>query len=239
MTTDGQYGAPIWTPDGKRLVFNSTNLFWKAADGSGATERLTTSEYQQRAASWSPDGKTLAFVQEEPTAGDDIWTLSLADRDRTPRPFVRTAAQEQAPDFSPDGRWLAYASNESGHFEVYVQPYPGPGERHQVSAQGGTQPTWARNGRELFYTLPTIETIGRTGKMMVVDVTTTPTFSAGVPQPLKSVVRLSQPFRGYDVAADGQRFITTQEKESSEPPPAQMILVQNWFEELKRRVPTK
>jgi Tol biopolymer transport system component len=240
LTTEGQNAHPIWTPDGDRLVFDSTtagafNVFWKPADGSGAAERLMTSESRQEPGSWSPD-KTLAFSQSDPTTNWDIWTL--ADHDRTPRPFVGTAANEAWPDFSPDGRWLAYASDDSGRYEIYVQPYPGPGPRHPISAHGGTQPAWARNGRELFYTVP--DPNATTGKMMVVDVALTPTFSVGVPGPLESVVQVGTPTRGYDVSQDGRRFITVRETERSpEPPPAEMVLVQHWVEELKRRAPTK
>jgi hypothetical protein len=242
LTTEGQNAHPIWTPD--RLIFDSTtagapNVFWKPADGSGAAERLTTSEDVQAPGSWSRDTQTLAFVQINPTTKFDIWTLSLTDHDRTPRPFLRTAANERWPAFSPDGRWLAYASDESGRDEVYVQPYPGPGPRHPISARGGTQPVWARNGRELFYTVP--DPNAATGKMMAVDVALTPTLIAGVPRPLESVVQISSPTGGYDVSPDGRRFITVRENaaRSPEPPPAQMILVQHWVEELKRRVPTK
>jgi eukaryotic-like serine/threonine-protein kinase len=182
----------------------------------------------------------LAFSQSDPTTNYDIWTLSLTDHDRTPRPFLRTAANESWPDFSPDGRWLAYASDESGRHEVYVQPYPSPGPRHQISARGGTQPAWARNGQELFYPVP--DPNATSSKMMAVDVALTPTLTGGVPRPLEnvSVVEIGSITRGYDVSPDGRRFITVRETERSpEPPPAQTILVQHWVEELKRRVPTK
>jgi Tol biopolymer transport system component len=182
----------------------------------------------------------LAFFQRAPATGADIWMLSLGDPDRTTRPFVQTAANERWPEFSPDGRWVAYASDESGRDEVYVQPYPGPGSRHPISAGGGAQPAWARNGRELFFTVPDATVASDLNKVMVVDVTTTPTFKAGVPRPLESVVHFTNPIRAYDVSADGQRFITVRDNDRpSEPPPAQMILVQNWLEELKQRVPTR
>jgi Tol biopolymer transport system component len=240
LTTEGQNLQPIWTPDGQQLTFNSTtagptNLFWERADGSGAAQRLTTSEYSQWPGSWSRDKQTLAFVQIDPTTKYDIWTLSP---DHTPQPLLNSAANESGPDFSPDGRWLAYASDQSGRDEVYVQPYPGPGPRLPISAQGGTQPAWARSGRELFYTVP--DPNATTGKMMAVDVALTPTFTPGVPRPLESVVEITTPTRGYDVSPDGRRFITTRDTERvTDPPPAQMILVQHWVEELKRRVPTK
>src|SRR5262249_47795158 len=104
---------PVWTPDGKRLIFSGPRgLFWKPSDGSGPEERLTTSEYAQFAESWSADGKTLAVMQGSgpvtPSGPDDIWVLSFSGSDRTARPFVNTAAVERWPDFSPDGGWIAY-----------------------------------------------------------------------------------------------------------------------------------
>src|SRR4030095_16058896 len=158
VTVDGQSGYGIFSPDGKRVVFRSgaaggeDNLYWKASDGSGVAERLTTSTRSQTPASWSPDGTTLAFVEEGDSTGFfqfDIRVLSIADRKT--RAVIHTAANEMTPEFSPDGRWLAYVSNESQRNEVYVQPYPGPGERHQISNNGGEQPAWSGNGRELFY----------------------------------------------------------------------------------------
>ena len=160
VTLDGQSGYGIFSPDGKRIVFRSgaaggeDNLYWRAADGSGDVERLTTSARSQTPGSWSPDGTTLAFVEEGDSTGTgffqfDIWALSIGDRKT--RALIHTAANEMTPEFSPDGRWLAYVSNESGRNEVYVQPYPGPGERHLISTNGGEQPAWSANGRELFY----------------------------------------------------------------------------------------
>ncbi len=161
VTVDGRSTYGIFAPDGKRIVFRSgaaggeDNLYWKAADGSGSVERLTTSARSQTPASWSPDGTTLAFVEEGDSHGQsqifqfDIWVLSIGDRKT--RALIQTAANETSPEFSPDGRWLAYVSNESGRHEVYVQPYPGPGERHLISTNGGEQPAWSGNGRELFY----------------------------------------------------------------------------------------
>src|SRR5262249_55105967 len=104
---------PVWTPDGKRLIFSGPQgLFWKPSDGSAPEERLTTSEYAQMAESWSADGKTLAFTQNPgPGLSGDIWVLSFSGSDTTARPFVNTAAKELWPDFSPDGRWIAYTSD--------------------------------------------------------------------------------------------------------------------------------
>jgi serine/threonine-protein kinase len=223
-----------WTPDGKRIAFQSNregplNLFWQLADGSGGLERLTTGEYTQAANSWSPDGQLLAFVEVNPDTGYDIWVLRLGDRKA--QPFIQTPGNESAPRFSPDGRWLAYISDDSGARETYVQPFPGPGGKWQISTEGGTEPVWNPNGRELFY---------RSGdKMMVVDITTQPSFSVGKPKLLFEGPYEPTPatFPYYDVSPDGQRFLMLKPAESAETAPTQINVVLNWFEELKRRVP--
>ena len=236
LTFEGGNSNPSWTPDGKRIAFQSndgpttSNLFWQLADGSGGRERLTNSEYIQGADSWSPDGQLLAFTELDPTTGRDIWVLRLSDR--KPHPFLRTPFNESAPRFSPDGRWLAYVSDESGRYEIYVQPYPGPGGKWQISTEGGTEPVWNPNGRELFYRSG--------GKMLVVEITTQPSFATSRPrmlfeggQYLPPTGPYPYPFPNYDVSPDGQRFLMIT-KESK----PQINVVLNWFEDLKRRVPT-
>lgn len=157
--------------------------------------------------------------------------------------IVQTRFDESHPEFSPDGRWLAYTSNESGRAEAYVQPYPGPGPRQQVSIGGGTASAWARDGRELFY-----ESRPRGNgealdllQFMAVPVTTHPTFTAGVPKVLfrRQSPVTARPVRGYDVTPDGRRFLVVEDKERPPIKATEMILVQNWFEELKQRAPTK
>jgi len=235
--------GPVWTPDGKRLTFNSNkegtaNIFWQLADGSGGLERLTTSEYLQAPSSWSPDGQLLAFHEINPNTQRDIWVLRMGDSSQGPgqvrkaQPFLRTRFDEAGPRFSPDGHWLAYTSNESGRYEIYVQPYPGPGGKWQISTEGGTEPVWNPNGRELFY---------RSGnKMMAVDVTTQPGFAAGTPRMLFEGQYDPAPFplANYDVSRDGQSFLMLKPSEQAQSAPTQINVVLNWFEELKRRVPT-
>jgi WD40 repeat protein len=223
-----------WTPDGKRIVFQSnkeepTNLFWQLADGGGGVERLTTSEYVHNPMSWSPDGQELAFTEINPSTGFDIWVLRLGERKA--QQFLRSPLNESAPRFSPNGHWLAYVSDESGRQEIYVQPYPGPGGKWQVSADGGTQPVWNPNGRELFY---------RSGdRMMAVEITTQPGFSVGKPKLLFEGQYEPTVFTNpnYDVSPDGQHFLMLKRSESAGTAPTQINVVLNWFEELKRRVP--
>jgi len=227
--------APVWAPDGKRVAFQSNregslDLFSQLADGSGGLERLTTSESTPAANSWSSDGQLLAFVEPNPTTGWDIWVLRLSDRKA--QPFLQTAFNESAPRFSPDGYWLAYVSDESGRWEIYVQPYPGPGGKWQISTDGGTEPMWNPNGRELFY---------RNGrKMMAVEIATQSGFAAGKPRVLFEGDYLPTPlmFPNYDVSQDGQRFLMFKPSEQEAAAPTQINVVLNWFEELKRRVPT-
>ncbi len=226
----GEEETPIWSPDGKRVAFTASragqprSIFWKPA-GGGAEELLATAPHHLHLTSWSPDGRFLLYYQMAPNTGQDIWLLPL-EGDRKPRPMLQTPFNESDAKFSPDGRWVAYVSDETGRNEVYVQAYPGPGGKSQISTEGGTEPAWARSGRELFY---------RNGdKMMAVTLETKPGFTAGTPRLL---------FQGqyeptYDVAPDGQRFLMIKAGAQGAAP-VQLQLVLNWFEELKRRVPVK
>jgi hypothetical protein len=225
----------VWSPDGKRIAFQSrkdgpSNIYWQPSDGSGEPERLITSQYVNVLMSWSPDGKVLAFIEVNPATGYDLWVLSL--KDRKAKPFLRTPFNESAAWFSPDCRWLAYISDESGRYEIYVQPYPGPGAKLQISTDGGTEPVWNPRGRELFY---------RNGnKMMVVDVAGTQTaFIASKPRVLFDGEYLPTPATtpNYDVSPDGQRFLMIKAGGAGEVAPTQINVVYNWFEELKHRVP--
>ena len=225
-------GNPFWSPDGSRVAFNSGapgSLFVQPADGSSKAERLTTNEYRQILNSWSPDGQFLAFHENNPTTAADIMVLRLAGHQV--QPFLRTPAAESAARFSPDGRWLAYTSLESGRAEIYVQPFPGPGGKWQISTDGGTEPVWNPNGRELFYR--------HRNQMVAVDIVTQPGFSAGKPKLLFEGPYLLSAgnLPAYDVSRDGQRFLMVEESQQ-EQPPTQINVVLNWFEELKRLVPT-
>ena len=236
LTFEGNVNTnPSWTPDGKRIAFLSNkeglgNLFWQLADGSGGLEQLAKGDYNQYESSWSPDGQILAFVEANPTTGYDIWVLRMSDRKA--QPFLRTRFNEAAPRFSPDGRWLAYMSDESGRFEIYVQPYPGPGGKWQISTEGGTEAVWNPTGRELFY---------RSGnKMMAVDITAQPGFSAGKSRMLFEGQYQLTPTTSpnYDLSSDdGQRFLMLKPVEQAAGP-TQINVVLNWFEELKQKVPT-
>ena len=224
-------GNNAWTPDGKHVTFQSgtpLNLYWQASDGSGAAERLATSEYRQGPGSWSPDGKALVFVETNPKTNQDIWVLQLSDHKAVP--FIQTEFNEGGPEFSPDGRWIAYASDESGRWEVYVQPYPGPGGKVQISTDGGKEPLWNRNGKELFY---------RNGdRMMAVPVGLQPSFSAGKPAILFEgrYHRTNASLAQYDVSPDGQRFVMVKDS-GADQSATHINIVQNWFQELEQKAP--
>jgi len=198
LTSDRSSSShPVWTPDSRRLVYRnnqagSWSLYRRTADASEQEERLTKGPVNETPSSWSPDGRVLAFERLSSDTGSDIYTLPL-DGDREPRPFATSAASERTPQFSPDGRWVAYASDESGGFQVYVAPYPGPGRQWKISIDGGSAPQWNPKGGELFYENGT--------QTMVVDVKTGRTFNAGKPR-----VLYVGPLGG--VAPDGQRFLT-------------------------------
>jgi len=244
-TFEGRNMAAIWTRDGARITFGSSrggeeNLYWQPADGSRPAERLSKSSEQHRASSWSPDGRTLAFVANDVTDPNsrDIMALTPGANGK-PTPLFATRFDENYPDFSPDGKWIAFASNESGRAEVYVAPYPGPGPKVLVSVEGGHSPAWSTNGRELFYLQP----LGPAGsgpyKMMSVPLTSGATIAAGKPQPLfDTPLGLQANVRGYDLSADGTRFLMVQPQARPPLKPTQVMLVQNWFDELRRRVPT-
>ncbi len=223
---------PVWTPDGQRIVFDSGRaganhkLFWKAADGTGQAERLTTGPNQQTANSFSPDGKRLVFLERN----SGLQVLSM-EGERTSQPLFQSPFNELNGMISPDGHWFAYESNESGRLEVYVRPFPNVEEgKWQISGDGGTEPVWAPRGQELFYR--------NGGAMMAVGIKTEPTFTAGSPVVLfTGRYTIEGPVVNYDISPDGQRFLMMKEADEEEEP-AQIHVVLNWFEEVKRLAPT-
>ena len=220
----GGDNSPVWMPDGQRIVWASArgndtgNLYWQAADGTGAAERLTTSPAVQFPTSVSPDGNRLVLFGNGLSGGRSfgisLVTLSgplpsLAGGRLEPESLLESPADQQDGEISPDGRWIAYQSNESGRFEVYVRPFPHvDGGRIPISPGGGTRPAWARNARELFY-------LDADGYLTTVPVQTAgTTFIPGKPTRLfnrRYYAGLSprgRDLREYDVANDAQRFMT-------------------------------
>jgi len=242
----------VWTPDGRRLVFAASHtgdarvggeesLYWQMADGSGTPEALTKTEAQFFPTSFSPDGTRLLFDRSRPPAFD-IAVLAL-DGTREIKNLLQTSFSEMSAEVSPDGRWLAYQSNESGRPEVYVRPFPDVNaSRWQISTEGGTRPMWAPNGRELFYLVAPIQAGTPIDKLVAVPVQLVPTFSAGTPHAvLTGPYVASGDSRSYDVTPDGKRFLMLKDVPRTDDGGAlrQLVVVQNWDQELKRLVPTK
>ena len=227
---------PLWTPDSSRVIYASNrpasnwDIFWKAADSTGTPEPLVTTPLTHIPRALSPDGEWLAFTETNPSTGDDLWLRSMSQQGAL-RPLAQTRAAESEPTFSADSRWIAYTSNESGRSEVYVKAVSAiPGQGQIVSVGGGREPLWASSGGELFY---------REGeKMWAVDVVTGPAFSAGKPRLLFEGPFSLSPTgsQNYDVSHDGKRFLMLRPQPSA---PEPLHIVTNWFEELKRLVPTK
>jgi Tol biopolymer transport system component len=235
LTSGGLPWSPLWTPDGKRLVFSwgrtgSPEMWWTPSNGSGKPERLTTSDADQRASCLTRDGRYLAYVEVGRGTASDIHVLRMADRQVTP--FAVSKSNEVLPEFSPDGLWIAYASNESGRNEIYARSFPDGKMTLPISSEGGVAPMWSPDGRELFYW--NIEFT----KLMKVDVAPGRNLSAGTPKPLfEFAAAPSANVRNYDITPDGRRFLIREKKETVLPPVTELSLVRNWFGELKRLSP--
>jgi len=229
----GSSQAPLWTADGARVIYRGTrqgtrNLYWRAVDGSGDEERLTSKpDVVQTPASVSSDGRWLVFNEGGPQApgGTGIWLMPL-DGDRTPRQLFSDPAGESDGQISPDGKWVAYQAPVSSRQEIYVAPFPGPGARHQVSTDGGTEPLWSRDGRELFFQNGT--------QLMSVSVAPGGAFTASAPR-LVHEGRFLKTINGntsWSLTPDGKRFLRIQRVEP-ERAITRIELVLSWFSELR------
>ena len=214
---------PVWSPDGRQIFYQSgpSNIYSRSVTEGTPEQALLRERTMIYPSDVSPDGSVLLYTRATGPS-TDLWYVSLG-ADRTPHPFVQTAFHERDGQFSPDGKWVAYQSNEAGHFEIYLQPFPGPGDRIQVSAGGGQHVRWARNGSELFYVaadqrLTSVRvTFGANGKLVL-----------GTPVPLfrtefdSSLLARQQ----YVVSPDGQRFLINAATDAIDPPSITLIL--NW-----------
>ena len=236
--------TPVWSPDGAFVAFasrreNVLHLYRKPADGSGEEERLSVSDDNQHPTDWSPDGKHLAFSRNEgmevtsPSATNRNVYVLPADGDGEPTAFVDTPFDESDASFSPNGDFLAYRSDESGRYEVYVRPFPGPGAKTQVSTEGGQFPLWNPAGGEIFYQVEA-ETDGAVRLMVAEYRIDSDTFLPAKPRELFRGPFTMGPRAEYDVSPDGERFVMLRREDTNRTP---LTFVVNWFEELKRLVP--
>jgi hypothetical protein len=253
LSPPGRLNVPIWSHDGNWIAYASgaggmgaDSLYRVRADGAGLPEPLiAASGHNLVPAAWTPGGELLYYrVPSGPASGppDPLVSHNFAAAGGPaliPTPSPRSGGA----DVSPDGRWLAYHSAVSGVPQVFVQAHPGPGPRYQVSSDGGMSPIWRADGRELFYVRRMIVTPGQElvdVRMMAVRVTTRPALTIGKPVALfEGRYQTNDPARGYDVTADGQRFLLIQGRDRPADVIAQMFVVQNWDQELKRLAPPR
>ena len=249
FTSEGTWNwAPVWSPDASRIAFQSNragqwNVFTQAVTGDSSTLPLHRSPNIQFPLSWTLDGNLLAFTEHANRAADGrgnfkVWLLPMDDE--TPEPFEVTPGELFAPDasFHPKGGWLAYASREDGQWEIYIQEIvldqTGSGLKRKISPDGGIEPVWARDGRELFY-----RSVDGT-ELLSASIRTEPELEIGTVSVVLDGLRLPAPgwqsTRGaYDVSPDGKRFLIVQEDEF--PETMELVVILNWDEELKRLVP--
>jgi len=231
FTFEGFSRDPIWAPNGQSVVYGSKRgdktfgLYAQRLDGKSPAELAWASPVPiwPDPSSFTPDSRTVVFTTKSKDSRDDIWTLSLDDH--TARPWLATPAIEYSGRLSPDGKWIAYNSNESGRFEVYVQSFPTPGAKTLISAGGGANPIWSRDGREIFYR--------HDAELVVVKVGTEPNFTVGAP-----VVMFSGPYRitgrDFDVSPDGRRFVMMRSNEPRTTTTMRVVL--NWWRALDGRL---
>jgi Tol biopolymer transport system component len=220
-TYPGVDASPVWSPGARTLAFNSTReqgLYVQNADGSGTAELLFQLRGQGSVSDWSRDGRFIIYVNLSAEGGRDLWIVPTETGGK-PTPFNQTPYNEQSAMFSPDVRWIAYTSDESGRDEVYVQPFPTTGARVQISLDGGSQPFWRDDGRELFY-------VGLDGALMTVSVTPGSELGYGRPQRLFAAdLYTASSTRSYAASRDGKRFLLVAPTESAARP---VTVVINW-----------
>jgi Tol biopolymer transport system component len=223
---------PIWSRDGRSIAFQSNrrgifDLYRKAADGTGSEELIYADGVPKIPSSWSPDGKLLLFYRIDPKTQRDIWVLPVTNGTPSkPYPWLATPSNELFAKFSPDGRWVAYESDESGRYEIYVAPFPGPGGKRQISTGGGQFSRWRMDGKEIFYVAPK-------GTLMAAEISEKgASIEVGEVRSLGIPVVVQQPYQ-YDVAAGGQRFLVAAPRLQQSP--AQLRVIENWTLLLRKK----
>jgi len=239
---------PVWSPDGKRIIFASRrgdkstfNLYWQRADGTGEVQRLTESKNNQMPTSFHPGGKSVAFFEVTPNNANDLMILPIEGAESAgwtpgkPSVFLNAPYTESSAMFSPDGRWIAYISNESGRNEIFVRPFPGPGGKWQISTAGGDDPTWSRVRHELLFASATDARI-----MSAQYSAEGESFRADKPavwSPVQFIARPRAPSRDIDLHPDGQRFAVAAASADGNTKQDKVVFVFNYFDELRRLAP--
>jgi serine/threonine-protein kinase len=240
LTFDEMSVLPVWSPNSRELYFGSwrsgvTQIYRKKDDGSSDAEVIAGSRDGEVPGSISPDGKWLLTTMWTPETKSDVWMLPLTDEDRSSAPAAKapllgTSFNEVFPAPSPDGRWLAYTSDESGGWEVYVRSFPGPGGKTRISTDGGEEPIWSSDGRQLYYRIGS--------RWFVVDVTLGESFTATRPRLLFEGPFINIGGLSYDVTPDGQRFLVVEGPEQTKTL-TELTVITNFFDELNRLAPAE
>ena len=237
-TNSGLSIYPVWSPDSRTIVFTSgasRNLFRKDSSGAGSEEPLAPAANPRFATDWSRDGRYLLYYEIAPETPRHLWVLGMtpdgrAAPDAKPRPYLRTRFNESWGRFSPDSppRWVAYQSDVTGRYEVYIQAFPEPRGKFQISTGGGQYPQWGAGGRELFYVSPDY-------KLMVVSLKLgTDSVEPANPRELFPLPALDNGFSPYDTSPDGQRFVVRATPEQAAQP---LTVIVNWPALLKKGTP--
>ncbi len=228
----------VWSPDGSRTVFTSNrggiyDLYEKPASGATDEVLLLKSGEDKSPSSWSHDGRFLLYEARDPkTTKVSVWVLPL-EGDKKPFPFLRSEFNQTMGRFSPDGHWVAYMSDESGRYEIYVRPFspdsggaaPSAGGKWLISTAGGRNPRWRGDGKELYY-------LAQDGKLMAVEIATSPAFQAGVPKPLFQTPVFTIDLSSWDLTPDGKRFLFLTPSVQTAQAPFTVVL--NWPSVLKK-----
>jgi Tol biopolymer transport system component len=234
----GQDETPLWSNNGKRLLWLSdrggkNGFYLKSLDGGTVEESATLPvgvdlSFASAPSDWSRDGRFLLYTDLQEGNALHLWVLPMSE-DRKPDRLLSGSSADIEGQFSPDGHWVAYSSNESGRWQVYVAPFPGPANKYQISTEGGQQPRWRRDGKELFF-------LSRDRKLMAVSLRTGPPFEFSEPTPLFETHAhepiTAEEFFTYDNSADGRRFLINVNAEQTPPRPVDIIL--NWTSQLKK-----
>jgi Tol biopolymer transport system component len=227
LTFEGDNKSVVWSQDGSRVAFSSSrddrqaSVYSKAADGSGSEKLLYSADRTDGVGgvaprSWSPDNKWIAVVVSDRNQGNII---AYSPADETELPILDTPAQEELASFSPDGRWLAYTSNDSGRHQVYVRAFPGPGSQWQISVDGGIEPRWTRDGKQLFFR--------NLRQLLVADIDTSSGFAVGRPRMVLDDLTPATPEQSYSVAPDGEKILLV-EALDQEMVQNQITVILNW-----------
>jgi Tol biopolymer transport system component len=234
LTSDASHeGSPVWSPDGREVTYFSNpkghfDLYSRVADASAPQTLVLGSTLDKYPNDWSSDGRFLLFGNVGNTTNSDIWILPMKG-DRKPSPYLVTVSSEGQATFSPDGKWIAYESDESGRSEVYVECFPrheSDSRRWQISRNGGGQPKWRGDGKEIYYIMVN-------GKMMAVTISTGGSFTASEPRLLFQTRALPRTRNLFDVTRDGTRFLVNVPLEWASSSP--ITVVANWTEGFRRQ----